>query len=128
METILNSRRAHYLARISIFLIMVALIAGMAGCIFTPPSEIRDWHDLNAVRDNLRGNHILMNDLDSTTAGYTELASPTANQGKGWQPIGTEDDLFTGAFDGQGYEIRDLFSNHPDEMYVGLFGVVGEGG
>ena len=128
METILNSRRAHYLARISIFLIMVALIAGMAGCIFTPPSEIRDWHDLNAVRDNLRGNHILMNDLDSTTAGYTELASPTANQGKGWQPIGTEDDLFTGAFDGQGYEIRDLFSNRPDEMYVGLFGVVGEGG
>lgn len=24
------------------------------------------------------------------------------------------------------YEIRDLFSNHPDEMYAGLFGVVGK--
>ena len=118
----------YYVAKFSIFLITVALIAGMTGCFSSPPSEIRDWHDLNAVRDNLRGNHILMNDLDSTAAGYTELASPTANEGKGWQPIGTQDDLFTGTFDGQGYEIRDLFINRPDELYVGLFGVVGEGG
>jgi hypothetical protein len=54
-----------------------------------------------------------MNDLDSTTAGYMELASETANGGKGWQPIGT----FTGSFDGQGYEIRDLYG-------AGLFGRV----
>jgi hypothetical protein len=118
----------HYVARLSILLITAALIAGMAGCIFASPSEIRDWYDLNAVRDNLRGNHILMNDLDSTTAGYTELASPTANQGKGWQPIGTQDDLFTGTFDGQGYEIRNLFINRSDESFVGLFGFIGEGG
>jgi hypothetical protein len=117
-----------YVKRLGILLITAALIAGMAGCITSPPSEIRDWYDLNAARDNLRSNHILMNDLDSTTAGYTELASPTANEGKGWQPIGTEDDLFTGTFDGQGYEIRSLFTNRPDEMYVALFGVVGEGG
>jgi len=32
MKTIFSSRRRHYLARASIFLIMVALIAGMAGC------------------------------------------------------------------------------------------------
>jgi len=79
-----------YVAKVSVLLIAVALIAGMAGCVPTlHPSqdlEIRDWYDLNAVRNNLDGNHILMNDLDSTTAGYTELASPTANQGKGWQP------------------------------------------
>jgi hypothetical protein len=41
--------------------------------------EIRDWNDLDDIRDNLGGHHILMNDLDSTTAGYEELASPTAN-------------------------------------------------
>ncbi len=118
-----------YVKRLSILLITVALIAGMVGCsLFSQTLEIRDWHDLNAVRDNLRGHYILMNDLDSTTAGYTELASPTSNEGKGWQPIGTSDNLFTGTFDGQGYEIRDLFSNRPGEMYVGLFGVVGEGG
>jgi len=117
-----------YVKRLGILLITVALIAGMTGCTSTPPSEVRTWTDLNAVRDNLRDRYILMNDLDSTTAGYTELASSTANQGKGWQPIGTEDNLFAGTFDGQGYEIRDLFINRPEESFIGLFGVVGEGG
>jgi len=119
-----------YVKRLSILLIMVALIAGMEGC-FSPSSqnlEIQTWYDLDTIRDNLSGSHLLMNDLDSTTAGYEELASPTANQGKGWQPIGTEDNLFTGTFDGQGYEIRDLLINRPDESFIGLFGVVGEGG
>ena len=91
-------------------------------------SEIWDWYDLDAIRSNLGGTYLLMDDLDSTTAGYTELASPTANEGKGWQPIGNNDNWFTGTFDGQGYEIRDLFIDRPDEYYVGLFGVVGEGG
>jgi hypothetical protein len=90
--------------------------------------EIRTWHDLDAVRNNLDARYILMNDLDSTTAGYIELASPTANQGKGWQPIGTSDDQFTGSFNGQGYEIRDLFVNQPDQNYVGLFGEIGQEG
>ncbi len=91
--------------------------------------EIRDWYDLDAIRDNLVGNHTLMNDLDSTTPGYEELASPTANQGKGWQPIGTWSlSAFTGSFDGQGYEIRDLFINRPNKSPVGLFGFTGERG
>jgi len=91
---------------------------------------IWDWYDLDAIRDNLGGDYVLMNDLDSTTAGYTELASKTANGRKGWQPIGTadEDDKFVGSFDGQGYEIRDLFIRRPSESDVGLFGVVGVGG
>jgi hypothetical protein len=107
-------------ARLGIFWIMVALIAGMIGCA-PSPIEIRDWYDLHAIRNNLGGSYILMNDLDSTTAGYIELASETANGGKGWEPIGTSDDQFTGSFNGQGYEIRDLFINRPDENYVGLF-------
>jgi len=90
--------------------------------------EIRTWHDLNTIRDNLSARYILMNDLGPATAGYVELASETANQGKGWQPIGTSDDLFTGIFDGQGYEIKDLFINRPDEDYLGLFGEVGQEG
>jgi len=102
--------------------------------------KIWDWHDLHAIRDNLRGNYLLMNDLDSTTAGYAQLASPTANQGKGWQPIGSlfvdpffveivdPVDPFTGILRGQGYEIRDLFINRPDEDGVGLLGHVGMGG
>ena len=112
--------------RIGSFLIAAALIAGMVGCDgggYMPPSqnlEIQTWYDLNAVRDNLAGNHTLLNDLDSTTPGYAELASPTANQGKGWEPIGTETLRFGGSLDGQGYEIRDLFINRPDEDDVAL--------
>lgn len=91
-------------------------------------AEIRDWHDLDAIRNNLSGRYVLTNDLGSTTAGYVELASATANQGKGWQPIGTSDDQFAGTFDGWGYEIKDLFVNRPDQSYVGLFGEVGQEG
>ena len=129
---------------------MAALIAGLGGAYYvgggnTPLSqnlEIWTWYDLDAVRDNLAGNHTLMNDLDSTTPGYEELASPTANGGKGWQPIGFFEVTYasgcdaagvcvsryglTGTFDGQGYEIHDLFINRPDEdeAYAGLFGLV----
>jgi len=120
-----------YVTRVSILLIAVALIAGMAGCDYNPPPpnpEIRTWYDLDAVRENLAGNYTLMNDLDSTTAGYTQLASPTANNGTGWQPIGTDDNPFTGTFNGQGYEISDLFINRPDEDDVGLFGAVEQSG
>ena len=121
------------MARSRIFLILIAaaLVAGMVGCGPSfpplPPSQnlkIRTWYDLDAVRGNLTGSHTLMNDLDSTTAGYTELASPTANQGKGWDPIGIEWVGLRGTFDGQGHEIRDLFINRPDEDLVGLFAEV----
>ncbi|MGB6873261.1 MAG: GLUG motif-containing protein [Dehalococcoidia bacterium] len=100
---------------------------------------IRTWYDLDTIRNNLDGSYILMNNLDSTSAGYEELASPTANGGKGWEPIGNlladpiDQDIvdpvysFTGSLDGQGYEIRDLFINRPDEDGVGLSGSVAEG-
>jgi hypothetical protein len=91
--------------------------------------EIRDWYDLDAIRDNLYGSHTLMNDLNSTTPGYDELASQTADEGKGWQPVGTWSlSAFTGTFNGQGHEIRDLFINRPNQSPVGLFGFTGEEG
>jgi hypothetical protein len=113
------------MAKVGVFLITIALIAGMVGCgsggSYNPtPSQdlqIRTWYDLDAIRDNQAGNHTLMNNLDSTTAGYDELAGPTANGGNGWYPI----DLY-GILDGHGYEIRDLFCP------VGLFGIVMAGG
>ena len=89
--------------------------------------EVRTWHDLHAIRDNLSGHYVLMNDLDSTTPGYAELAGTTANDGKGWQPIGTDERQFAGSFDGHGYEIRDPFINRPDENDVGLFGSIAVG-
>ena len=97
---------------------------------FASATEIYDWYDLDAVRDNLGGNYTLMSDLDCTTPGYEELASSTANGAKGWQPIGGmyPDEAFVGSFDGQNCEIRDLVISRPGEMCVGLFGAVGETG
>ena len=149
MKAILGSRRDQSLIRLSIFLITAALIAGMGGCPSSSQNlEIRTWYDLAAVTDNLAGNHILMNDLDYTIAGYEELAGPTANQGRGWEPIGFFGAMsplgcglvagaapwwygLTGTFDGQGYEIRDLYINRSDECGtrpMGLFGSINEGG
>jgi len=127
MKIVPSSRRRYYAARVSVFLITVALVAGMAGC-GPLRIEIHDWYDLDAIRDNLGGSYILMNDLDSTTQGYEELASPTANEGKGWQPISAFNATFNGTFDGQGHEICDLFIDRPEEMPVGLFGYVDERG
>jgi hypothetical protein len=155
----MSGKLNYYVTRVSVFLIPVALIVGMVGFhgvsgghILAPfqnsPAqnlEILTWYDLDAIRNNLAGNHTLMNNLDSTTAGYEELASETANGGKGWQPIGFVEHIFwddpcggggsrenwyglNGTFDGQGYEIRDLFINRPFEWDVGLFGAVNEGG
>jgi len=131
MKAICRSWKLHYAAATSIFLVMltmVALVVGMVGC--NAPSsgvQIRDWYDLDAIRNNLDGTFTLMNNLDSTTAGYTELASPTANEGKGWQPIGVWPNPFTGSFDGQGFEIRDLFIDREMEDTVGLFSFVNTG-
>jgi hypothetical protein len=136
MKIIDSPDRRSYLARVGILLVVVSIISGIIGCEdggYTPPSEdleIRDWYDLDDVRDNLAGKHTLMNDLDSTTAGYRNLASPIANGRRGWEPIGGAQDAFTGSLDGRGYEIRDLYINRSDEYSerVGLFGQLGHGG
>jgi hypothetical protein len=110
-----------------VFMIVIAVYAGIVAYVnrsIPYEREIRDWYDLEAIRYNLDEDFILMNDLDSTTAGYMGLASPTANRGKGWEPIGTALEPFAGKFDGQGYEIRDLFIDRPDEWdwNIALFG------
>jgi len=139
MKVISGSSKRHYLARAAISLIIAALIAGMSGCYDDHPLppcpaenlEIRTWYDLDAVRDNRCGNHTLMNDLNSSTLGYDELAGPMANDGRGWEPICSEgvDEIsfpFKGTFDGQGCEIHDLFINgtySPPWLELGLFGM-----
>ena len=134
MKRIFSLKRDRLPARVGVFLITATLIAGMVGCDgYGHPSqnlEIQTWYDLDAVRNNLGGHHILMNDLDSATAGYEELASPTANEGRGWDPIGVfdYDEPFIGSLDGGGYEIRDLFINRPHKYGVGLFSAVGGAG
>lgn len=83
--------------------------------------HISDWTDLDAVRDDLDGDYELVNDLDSSTAGYSGL-------GDDWTPIGSPSESFsesfTGTFDGGGHEIRDLVISI-SRINVGLFGIIG---
>gem|GEM_PF-309887 len=130
MNTVLNSRMGHYLERLAILLLIIGLAVGTTGCTADgdvgEPTEIRDWNDLNAIRDNLEGSYVLMSHLDDDTDGYDGLVSDTVD-GKGWQPIGTTDNPFKGTFDGNGNTISGLFVYRPDEDEVGLFGRVQEG-
>jgi len=106
--------------------IVVAIVAVVPG-LTARPGQIRDWHDLDAIRQDLTGDYRLMTDLDATTAGYSELAGPDANGGRGWLPMGTYEHPFTGTFDGRGHTLRDLFIDRPGEDGVGLFGSVEDG-
>jgi len=115
--------------RVIVLLVAVALMTFSPACPGRPPPyspEIRTWHDLDAVRYHMDKSFVLMNDLDANTAGYDRLAGPRANRGLGWLPIGAgafspESVVFRGSFDGQGYEIGDLFINRPYLNQVGLF-------
>lgn len=86
--------------------------------------EITDWNDLHAIRDGLDGEYILTTDLDESTTGYEEYV---ADPETGFEPIGKTHTEFTGTFDGQGNEIRDLVIDKPDSELVGLFGLAGDG-
>jgi len=92
------------------------------------PYQVADWSHLDNVRDHLGDHFVLLNDLDSSTDGYAELAGTGANSEHGWQPIGADSSPFTGRLDGQGYEIGDLFINRGDEDFIGLVGLLGGGG
>jgi len=79
-----------------------------------------------------------MNDLNSSTPGYAELAGPTADGSRGWYPIGIfsqgGDMEFIGTLDGQGHETRDLFIDRREPeppgngSAIGLIGVLGQRG
>ena len=80
---------------------------------------IRNWKGLHNVADDLGGSFILCADLTPLTDNYSNYASETANDGKGWLPIGDEDNPFTGTLDGNGHTIAGLRIHNSD--YVGLF-------
>ena len=80
---------------------------------------VTNWHDLNEVREEFAEDYVLQADLDATTDGYGEHV----DSGDGWEPLGDEDEPFTGTFDGNGYQSADLVIDRDDEIYVGLFAV-----
>lgn len=78
--------------------------------------------DLNNVRNDLAGNYILMNDIVFEKADFA-YGGPFYENGAGFNPIGTdEENAFTGTFNGNGYEIKNLYVRSSEAQNVGLFG------
>ena len=87
--------------------------------------EISDWNDLDNVRNDLSGDYVLVNDLDSETDGYAGI-------GDDFEPIGYIDgesntSEFGGSFDGGGFQISDLVVEYDDESDIALFASTDDG-
>ena len=65
---------------------------------------------------------VLTTDLDISTI----CANNTVDGEGGWTAIGTESNIFSGTFDGNGHTISGLYINKADQDYQGLFGIIVE--
>ena len=45
---------------------------------------------------------------------------------KSWTPIGNSSNMFSGVFDGNGFEISGIYIDDPNGIYMGIFGVAGQ--
>ncbi|MFT4303151.1 MAG: BspA family leucine-rich repeat surface protein [Candidatus Woesearchaeota archaeon] len=99
------------------------LFAGGNGTVANP-FQITTWTQLDAMRLNLSAHYVLMNDLISEDDDYLDFNNPNT---EGWEPIGDNENRFTGSFDGQGNIIEGLFINRSSESKVGFFGYVKNG-
>lgn len=91
--------------------------------------QITDWHDLDSLRNELGKRNVsaeLTTDLTESSSGYDTLAGPTANDGRGWDPIGLpgfEGGSFKGELDGNGHFIQDVFIDRagPAALFTRIF-------
>ncbi len=80
-------------------------------------STIAHLRILSLTKGDWSKHFILINDINAiNTENYTD--------GKGWSPIGNDDNKFTGSFDGNGYFIDSLYLNRPGQTDCGLFGTI----
>jgi len=70
---------------------------------------------LQDINKNLRERYLLTNDIDCQE-------SHSWNNGAGFLPIGRNGSSFIGYFNGNGYDIRNVFINSSEREDVGLFG------
>ncbi|WP_276669646.1 GLUG motif-containing protein [Thalassolituus oleivorans] len=105
--------------------------------------EINSLADLNEIRNNLDGTSLYGDstgcpldgcigfeltttlDFDTNADGAMDANDAYWNDGAGWEPIGTDYYTpFTSTFDGNGYQIRNLYIDRSSTDYVGLFGTI----
>lgn len=82
-------------------------------------TAIYDAEGLDAVRNDLEGNYILMSDIHFTEADFAEGGRFEG----GWVPIGNGEAPFCGVFNGNGYVIHGLRVD-TEKQYAGLFGYI----
>lgn len=80
---------------------------------------IEDVYDLQAMNNNLTAYYKLKKSFSAASTG-----SPSWGDGLGFMPIGTDDDPFTGGFNGSEYTITGLVINRQSADNVGLFGCI----
>ncbi|MCE9585253.1 hypothetical protein K8Q94_01355 [Candidatus Nomurabacteria bacterium] len=79
------------------------------------PYQINSCTGLQNVNNDLNASYILTQNIDcSDTINW--------NSGQGFEPLGNDDYLFNGNFNGAGYKIINLFININSSLGVGLFG------
>ena len=64
----------------------------------------------------------LVNEGNNFSGKTIMLGNDINLNSKEWTPIGTDDNPFSGTFDGSGYTLCALTINRPNDDYVGLFG------
>jgi hypothetical protein len=74
------------------------------------PFHVSSCDDLQNISNYLNSNFTQINDIDCGVPPY--------NTGAGFDPIGG---IFTGTYDGQNYNISNLFINRSTSDYIGLF-------
>jgi hypothetical protein len=80
------------------------------------PYLISNAAELDAIRYHLDKHYKQVADIDLNDEPYSVA--------DGWNPIGTDEDRFTGFYDGGHYKIINLFINRPQQNHVGLFGYI----
>ena len=80
------------------------------------PYIVQDAHDLWAVRNDLSAHYVQANNIDLNI--FVE--------GNGWEPIGQAGATFTGLYNGNNFDIKNLWSGNI-AGYGGLFGYVSGG-
>lgn len=79
---------------------------------------------LNNVRNDLGAHYKLVADITFTNEDFAKRGT-FYNDGSGFAPIGTEDTVFYGSFDGDGHTISNLFiyDATSGDAYAGLFAI-----
>ena len=83
--------------------------------IITTPAQLDDARKFSGAHFKLGCDIDLSSYLAPDGAGYTKWGR------RGWLPIGTQAENFTGSFNGAGHVITGLWINRPNEMFLGLF-------